>query len=518
MMAHFYVAPQRNQDFLLAVNMADWLEKGHLAFFVIDVVARLDTTALHARHPNDGAGRPAYDPDMMLALVLYAYANGVRSSRRIEATCRTDAAYRVISGALVPDHSTIARFVVDHQGAMEGLFVSGLRLCHAAGLVDLSVLALDGTKLGSDSALDRNRDAEWIRARVGELMAETVASETTVATDTPLFDVAGAGGLATAKGRRAVLEAALAVIEADDAQAAAAVAAKTALQAKEAEAGRKVPGRKPQDPAAALERARVDRAAALQASEQRAARRAQRVAAAEEAGHKLGGRPPGPDLALAAADAALAAAEAAAGSAPPPPRRPVNITDPESRIMKTKDGWVQGFNAQALVTKDQIVVAASVTQDANDVGQFIPMLARLSATLAAARVDDPVELILADAGYWSDANATAEGPERLIATIKDWKQRTAAREAGTTTGEPPEDASPLESMEHRLRTAQGAAAYAQRSFMVEPVFGDHKHNRGQRRFRRRGLAAANAEWHLMNLTGNMRKLFEHTKAPAATPA
>src|SRR3977135_2868835 len=147
----------------MPMSMLDWLEEGHLAWFVLDVVGELDTKALHARHPNDGAGRPAYDPDMMTALLLYAYANGTRSSRRIEATCRTDAAYRVICGGLVPDHSTIARFIVDHQSAIEALFVSGLRLCAAAGLVDLSVVALDGTKMGSDAALDANRDAAWIR-------------------------------------------------------------------------------------------------------------------------------------------------------------------------------------------------------------------------------------------------------------------------------------------------------------------------------------------------------------------
>jgi len=115
--------------------MHEWLQEGHLAWFVIDVIARLDTSALDERHPNDGPGRPAYDPEMMCALLLYAYMSGVRCSRRIEAACRTDAAFRVICGGLVPDHATIARFICEQEQALEGLFVHELRLCEAAGLV-----------------------------------------------------------------------------------------------------------------------------------------------------------------------------------------------------------------------------------------------------------------------------------------------------------------------------------------------------------------------------------------------
>lgn len=389
-MAHFYLSPQRDQDFLMPVSMKDWLQEGHLAYFIIDIVAGMDTRALHARHPNDGVGRPAYDPDMMLALLLYAYANGARSTRRIEASCRTDAAYRVICGCLVPDHSTIARFVADQEAAME------------AGCAGASP------------------GIPWPRS----------------------------------------------------------------------------PGHRPTTPPP------------LAKAEAVAARRAAAIAAAAERGHALGGRRPGPDNTVLETAAALEAATTAAESAATP-RCTANVTDPGSRIMKTKDGWLQGFNAQAVVTAGQIVVATSVSQDANDLGQFIPMLSKLGGTLAAADITDLVELILADAGYWSDANAAAEGPDRLIATLKDYKQRRAAREAGSTTGDPPEGASLLETMEHTLRTAEGAAAYAKRSISVEPVFGDHKENRGWRRFRRRGLKAAESEWAFMNLSHNMAKLFEH---------
>src|SRR5680860_1281520 len=122
-MAYHYVDCDRDQMFLLPASMRDWLEEGHLAWFVIDVVARINTDTFHARHPNDGAGRPAYNPDMMLALLFYAYGTGVRSSRRIEQLCHTDAAYRVICGHATPDHATIARFTVDHETAIERVFV-----------------------------------------------------------------------------------------------------------------------------------------------------------------------------------------------------------------------------------------------------------------------------------------------------------------------------------------------------------------------------------------------------------
>lgn len=176
-MAHFYVGADRDQLFLMPVSMRDWIAEDHLAWLVIDVVARIDTSAFHAKHPNDGRGRPAYDPDMMLALLFYAYGTGLRSSRRIEAACAHDAAYRVITGGLVPDHATICRFVCDHEAAIEATFVQVLRLCQAAGLAQVGTIAIDGTKMAADAALDQNRSAEWIRAEVARILAEAIAQD-----------------------------------------------------------------------------------------------------------------------------------------------------------------------------------------------------------------------------------------------------------------------------------------------------------------------------------------------------
>jgi transposase len=505
-LAYFYLGPQREQLFLMPVCMRDWLEEGHLAWFIIDVVSELDTRGLHARHPNDGVGRPAYDPEMMCALLLYSYSNGLRSSRRIEASCRTDAAFRVICGGLVPDHATIARFVCEQQDALEGLFVQGLRLCAAAGLVDLSVLALDGAKMGTDAALAKNRDAAWIRKQVKALIDEIQDREQAeAASPDPLDGLERPEQITTATGRLARLKAALAVIETEEAEAQAEVKVKAQAASREAEQGRKLRGRKPKDPAARLARAHADHAVELARAEARQAKQAAAGAVEDQLAD------PHADRDVQRTQAALAAAREAVEQHPDKPRQ-VNLTDPDSRIMKTQQGWLQGYNAQTIVGKNQIVLACQVTQDTNDQELYQPMITTLTDTLSAAGIPDPVKLILADAGYWSEQNATAPGPDRLIATLKDHKQRRAARELGTTTGPPPTTASTLEAMEHRLRTTEGAAAYAQRSQLIEPVFGDRKENRGYRRFRRRGLNAADSEWAFIHLAGNLAKLYHHHRA------
>jgi transposase len=500
----------------MPVCMRDWLEEGHLAFFVLEVVAAIDTGGLH-RRVGECPGRPPYEPEMMLALVLYAYCCGVRSSRRIESSCRTDAAFRLICGGLVPDHATIARFVADHERALEGLFVEGLRLCAAAGLADLSLLALDGTKIAADASLARNRDAEWIRREVAKLMALTAHKEPGPSGQPSMLIELEAAAAASLPGGRAVrLQAALAVVHAQDAAASLEAERVVQLAAGEAEQGRKPPGRKPKQPLAALARAAAD-VQALSARVQALKAAREQMLTAEAGGERrIKGPPPcrirRAEADLAHAQANLEHARARAELAPSTAAR-VNITDPDSRIMKTKHGWVQGYNAQAIVNSQGIVLACQVSQDHGDVRLFEPMNKRLTNTLTTAGITDEIELILADAGYCSEHNLTCPGPDRLIATTKDWKQRQAARKLGQTNGPPPPDATPAEQMEHLLRTPQGAAAYKQRSPLIEGIFADRKHNRQIRSFRRRGLTAVRSEWAFIHLAANLNKLYQH-QAPA----
>jgi transposase len=510
-----YVWPARDQLFLMPVSMRDWLEEGHLALFVLEVVGESDTSCLH-RRPGGCPGRPPYEPEMMVALLLYAYCCGIRSSRRIEAHCRTDAAFRVICGGLVPDHATIARFVVEHERALEGLFVEGVRLCAAAGLADLSVVALDGTKIAADASRARNRDACWIRREITKLMALTAEDQPLAAADADvLAGIEPACEISTPTGRLTRLQAALDVIKAEDAAVAAEAERSAQAAAAQAEHGRQQIGRKPKQPHAALARAEIDYAVARKRVEDLQAERERRVAAAAR-----GEKTAGPRLridkaqdALQAARARLAAAREAVQAAPETECR-ANITDPDSRIMTTKDGWVQGYNAQAIVNPQQIVLAVDVSQDRGDVQLFEPMNDKLTQTLTAVGITAEVQLELADAGYCSEANLTCPGPDRLIATQKDHKQRRAARELGHTDGPPPPGLTATEEMEHLLRTPQGHAAYKQRSQLIEPVFGDRKHNRQIRRFRRRGLTAARSEWAFIHLAGNILKLYQHHSAVA----
>jgi hypothetical protein len=429
---------------------------------------------------------------MLLALLFYAYCTGLRSSRRIEAAVRSDLACKAICGDLVPDHIAIARFRADHEQAITAAFVDVLSLCAKAGLASVATVAIDGTKIGSDAALDQNRTESAIRAEVSRILSEASATDEVEAAQPNL------GGelpevLAHRASRLGRLQAALAEIEADKKKQRDEDDTQSTRWDDEAAEGRRPRGRSPKDPAQALKRAQADLAAAT-AKEEMATSTLAKLQAIEV---------------LEQTKRSLAAAEKVATDAPVPPEREANTTDPESRILKTQSGWIQGFNAQAAVNEHQLVIACSLVQDANDVGQYLPMVNAVITMLAACGITDPIGVVLADAGYWSLDNALAEGPERLIATLKDWKQRKAAREMGTTTGPPPLDASALEAMEHRLRTEDGAATYGTRSYTVEPVFGQVKENRGFRRFMRRGLKAAESEWSLICATSNISKLFTH---------
>jgi hypothetical protein len=388
-------------------------------------------------------------------------------------------------------------------------------LCAEDGLCDLSVVALDGTKIAADASLAKNRDADWIRREVVQLMAVT-GQEQPAAADANADALPGLEPVAARSspaGRRQRLDAALAEIEAQDTAAVTAAAAQTLAAAEQAEQGRQLAGRKPTNqPLVALARAEIEQRLTLERVERMHAARAAKLAALAP-GQTYQGRPfPSrirtAEQALERAETRLAAARAAVETAPETPCR-ANITDPESRIMSTKDGWVQGYNAQAFVNPKQIVLAVDVSQNVNDVELFQPMNDTLTRTLQAAGITDEVELELADAGYDSDANLTAAGPDRLIAIARAHKQRAAARELGLADGPPPPNATAREEMEHLLRTPQGIEAYKQRSCLIEAVFGDRKHNKGVRRFRRRGLDAVRSEWAFLHLAGNMLKLYKH---------
>lgn len=476
---------------LFPPSVEDFLDEGHPVWLVLDLVDVIDLSGFHDAYVDGGAGRPAYDPAVMLGLLVWGYTHGMRSSRKIERACREDLAFMVICGGLRPDHRTIARFRQIHEDALRDVFYEILRVCYECGLLQLGTIALDGTKIAADASLRANRSKSWIAQRVDEILAEAAAADSVTQPDLAgeLPEVLTQPG-----SRRARLVGALSQIQAQEAAAKAEADAKTAEQLAEASQGRRPKGPRPSDPVAALERAETDLVAAKarQAKAQTPIQQLEAFSLVEKA------------------TARLAAATAAVETAEPAPEPEANITDPDSRIMATASGWVQGYNGQAMVDQGQITLAALLSNHANDVNEFDPVMTEAIANLERLGLDaSEIGILLADAGYWSEANATCDGPNRLIATQKDYKQRKAAQQLGTTSGSPPADGTEIEKMEHRLRTSEGAAAYAKRSPTVEPVFGQTKENRGIRRLMRRGLAAAQSEWSFICATHNITKLITH---------
>ena len=426
--------------------MMDWLPRGDIVHLIVDAVAMMDLGEFEAEYKLGRAGQAPFAPQVLLALLIYAHSHGVRSSRVIERLCGRDAGYRFIVGDAVPDHTVIARFRQRHVARMREVFLAVLRLCHEAGLVRLGLVALDGTKVGANAALDANRTASRIEEQVTRMLAE---AEATDAQEDGQFGVQRGDELPAALARRGDRLARLQQCQ-------------DKLQRQAAEA-------------ASRQQEKIDaRAAAEQAS-----------------GKRERGRKPNP------ADPAV------------DPDTVANATDPESGIMKTRHGWLQGYNAQVVVTTGQIILAADVTTEANDVHQLTPMLDQAQANVASV-VGEEAELgaAVADAGYWSDANAATETGEceLFIATQKDHAQRAALREAPPPRGRKPKNMKARERMQRKLHTKRGRARYRQRGASVEPVFGQMKDRQGARRFSMRGLDRCRGEWLLDAAVHNLRKL------------
>jgi transposase len=457
-MAYNFRRGDRDQPFLLPPDLRDWLPADHLAWFVRDVVDQLDLEPFLCAYRADGHGHPAYDPNTLLGVLLYGYCLGVRSSRRLERRCIEDIAFRVLAGNQLPDHVTIARFRVRHQQALAGFLVASLRLCAAAGMVRLGVVALDGTKVAANAANTASHTQEKIEAQVAEILRQ--AAEADQREDLEHGQARGdelPEALASKAGRLARLRQAKALLEAE-----------------------------------AAERQR---------------RYQQRVAELAAAARARGKQP-------------RAHIKPRRRDEAPNPKATANVTDPDpdSRFMHTRRGSIQGYNAQAVTTCEQVIVAAELTQQANDLQQLVPMLAATTATLAAAGIPQRPGRLLADAGYWTIANLTAlpGAPEVLIPPARHGRQ-----------GKPRKDGKPTASrsdglraaMTAKLASADGKACYAKRKETVEPVFGQLKEQQGARRFLRRGLAACEAEWKLLCGTHNLLKLWRHqTTPPAASPA
>ena len=468
-------------------------------------------------------GRAGYDPDLLLGVLLYGYAVGVRSTRAIERLCATDVAFRVACAQDVPDHSTLARFRQDHEAAFVELFARVLEVAARAGLGQFGTIAIDGTKIPGNASLDANRSSRWVHAQAAAVVAEAAAVD---AGEDAAEAAAPPGrppaGWSDPQVRRARIAGLVAELE-SDARSVPGRARQQARQQRAAELEAGVLGRGRW----AIE---VDRVAAaqLRLEQARAAQQAKldARAARRETGQRLSGPPPIPveeHWRVKRARAGLADEQARveqranqAGLLQPSTRRidsgrrggpRVNLTDPQSRIMKVRRGWVQGYNAQLAVSADQLIVACTADHNPVDVAAFVPMMrASVAATEHLAAVtgrDTTIGTVLADAGYASHDNLTAAGPDRLIALGKSANlHHTAA--TSPVSGPPDPTASPRDQMAHRLATPEGAALYKRRGATVEPGIGNLK--KLLPRFSRRGRTAANAELHLAAAAFNLLKI------------
>ena len=451
-MSYNFVPCNRDQLFILPPDIREWVPGDHLVWFVLDLMDHIDQSGFYDGYREDGKGNTAYDPSMMADLLVYSYCIGERSSRRIERLCGQDVAYRVITANHKPDHATIARFRRENGIALEKLFIEVLKLCKAAKMVKLGIVALDGSKMAGNTSLTSNRTHDALEEEVRKILQES---------------------------------------EAIDA-------------AEDARYGKNRRGDElPEDLAD-----RRSRLARLRECKERLEREAQevredqqrkidaRAQEEEETGRKKRGRKP-------------RSAEKAVNEG-----TKASVTDPDSRIMKTRSGFVQGYNAQAVATKEQIIIAAQITQEENDVNQLHPMLDNTLQTLKDAGISDTIDAMVCDAGYFSEANLEACGedsPDMFIATKKDWKQRKELKTQQSPRGRIPAGLSLKDIMDRTLKTIRGRAIYAKRKTIIEPVFGQIKDCRKMRSFMMRGKNLVAAEWKLICATHNILKLFRSGK-------
>jgi transposase len=467
MMGQRFVACDREQSFLMPPDVREWLPQGHLAWFVIDAVGEMNLDAFYAAYREDGRSRPAYDPAMMVAVLLYAYARGIRSSRVIERACEEDVAFRVLAAQQRPDHATIARFIERHQDALSGLFGEVLTLCARSGLATVGVLAVDGTKLPGNASRNANVDYEQLaRAILEEAQAVDAAED-------ELYGEARGDELPeqlrTGEGRRAWLR-----------------EAKRQLEEQRAKEARPIPRSRPKRLKEAKRRLDEELWTEARANEAYARYRSGRM----KDGRRFG-RPPDPY------------------NTPAMPHGQINLTDPDSNVIKGSRGrgFLQGYNAQAVANEHQIVVAAEVMTAAPDFGHLEPMLDAAGRELRAAGVTDSPQVLVADAGYWHQPqmeHLVDRGIQVLIPP--DAKSRKGTR--------PGWDGGLYAFMRRVLASDRGGELYGQRQAIIEPVFADTKFNRGLDRFQRRGRAAVRTEWRLITATHNLLKLHRHSLAAA----
>jgi transposase len=563
-MAHRYLPVDRDQPAFLPLNMYDWVPKDHVVWLVIDTVEQLGTPELTARlaggERKSARGRRAYHPVMLLTLLAYAYCSGVLSTRAIEDRCRVDATFRLACAGLVPDHSTISRFrrrACGDGGPAEDVFYAVLRVCAAAGLGRLSVVAVDGVKIGANASKEANRTEAGLRRLAAAIMAGAVAADEPGAAGTGEDLLGGEAlppGWADPRSRLARVRACLADFAAQREAAEARQRAQGQAWLDAQAAGERVT----RPPAAvAVAAARIALEAEVARQQALAGERDRKRAAGEKTGRKP--VPAGASRRVARQRERLARAEAAAaqqgqqdeaGDGEPgtgekagrkKKSKPVrNVTDPDPALVPVRGGGVkQGCNCQDAAADDRLMLGGFASSNAAGTvhaARLEAVAVKGAQVVAAAHADpghdvaacharmctaeDPGDpghdaaachaqmtaapgVIVFDAGYCSEANLTAGGEaDKLIATGNRLTMGRAAAD-NPASGPPPQDATATEAMDHRLRTPEGRAACKRRAPDIEGVHASIEDLIGLRRFSMRGLTLATGEFLLAGLCHNL---------------
>jgi transposase len=441
-----FIPVNRHQQYLLPPSVDEWLPANHLARFLVEVIDQLDLSRLTSRY--SGRGSAAHHPSVLLALLVYGYATGVFSSRKIERATYDSVAFRFLSAETHPDHDTLAQFRKTFLGELEDLFVQVLSLAQAMKLVRLGQISLDGTKIKANASKHKALSHGHIEKLEAQLREEVQAllqkaAEADGAEEPDGIDLPEE--LARRQDRlKALAEAKAKIVERvaeRDARAQQDYEAKVARREGQRQAGKKPRGQEPKPP---------------------------------ETGPKASDQ--------------------------------INLTDEESRIMPSHAGFLQGYNSQAAVdVETMLIVATTVSQQTNDKQQVEPMLAEIEKLPEAW---GKPEALLADTGYFSAGNVHAcceQQIEPLIAMGRDSHHVPLAERLAPDAPEP-ETTDPVEKMAWKLKTKAGKARYAKRKSTVEPVFGIIKQVLGFRQFSLRGLEAVAGEWKLVAMAFNLRRM------------
>ena len=512
-MAQNFIGCDRGQSLLMPPSLTEWLPENHLVWTILGAVDQMDLGRFNEAYRLGAAGRAPYDPAMMVALLLYAYARGNRSSRGIERACWEDVAYKVICSMRTPDHSTIAEFRRRHETEISELFDDVLGLCQEAGLVSVGVITIDGTKIKANASMDQNRsyrelvteilrEAEEIDRREDELYGEKRGDELPEQLRTP-------------EGRRAALQEAKRRIE--ERKGRAISKEQTSAEVKvdpELVFGRdkRRGGRREWPRVARRELEKQRERQARPVPRDREDRLFQALGRLEE-NHRVD---------LAANDAyehwrttdrdtlgRVLKGNSKPFVAPELPEGTINLSDPDSRVMRTQGTPPrQAYNAQTAVNDRQVILAAEITVDAPDFGHLEPMLDTTLRHLERHGVTEMPEVLLGDAGYWHSRQIQAIGERGVEVLIPPDGNMREGKRPGWENGF-------YEKMRRKLTSERGRKLYAQRKVTVEPVYGQIKYNRRVDRFMRRGRAAAQSEWRLVTATHNLLKLHNHWIASTA---